>query len=234
MIVMLHHAIISITAGWTIFAMPPQSPPLSLLYNPIEANMDYYPLNTIAGAFSVAYMIFDFTTQVFWLKDFTPLGKQHIVHHFIATYIIVMGAIAGQHMPKLVHVAFICETSGIFLHIREIKGKNAWTGTYSTLNSLALLLSFTFFRVVIFLLCIISHWKMASLYDFAGSSSFHHFVYYSTLCLFLVIYGLNLFWYQLILKGAYRRLMAKDSDKYEQMYDQPEQLEQLNTAEQDA
>lgn len=215
MVVMFHHTTIALTACYTIFVMPPQSPPLRLLYSPIEANMDYYPINTIAGTFSVAYMLFDLTTQTLWLNDFSKLGKQHIVHHIIATYIIVMCALSGEHMPKLVHVAFICETSGVFLHIREIKGKDSWTGTFAFLNSLGLLLSFTFFRVIIFLLCIISHWKMASVYDFAGSSAFHKFSYYSTLTLFMVIYGLNLFWYQLIVKSAYRKILGnKQGDKF--------------------
>ena len=97
---------------------------MSVLISPTKENLDYYPFTSIATMFTIAYMIFDFSTQTFWLKDFSPLGKQHMCHHILATYIGLSGCIAGQHMPKLFVAALICELSSVFLFIREINGKH--------------------------------------------------------------------------------------------------------------
>jgi hypothetical protein len=97
---LFHHFAIVAVAIYVIFIMPPQSPPLSLLISPTKANLDYYPITSIAGMFTIGYMIFDFFTLVVWLKDFSPLGKQHMGHHVLSIYIVVVGCIAGEHMPK--------------------------------------------------------------------------------------------------------------------------------------
>ena len=160
--------------------------------------------------FTVGFMIFDFITNCFWLKDFTPLGKQYIAHHFIASLIVIMSSISGEHCPKLVVVTLLCEISGIFLMIRDVMGKNSWTGFWSHLNMGLFFVSYTLVRMVMFPFCIYSHIKLSTLYDFDNHTLFHRVSFWVTLILFICIYLLNVFWYSIILRTVSRVLFTSE------------------------
>jgi hypothetical protein len=191
----IHHFFIVLTAIYCIFIMPPQTPSMRLLWSPTAANLDYYPVTSMGGVFTISYMIFDFTTQVFWLKDFSPLGKQHIIHHTLAISMVVMSLLSGEHFPKMVMVALLSEFSAIFMFIREIKGKTSWKGIYNTINTSLFCLTFTLTRVILFPFMIYSHSKLVQMYDFGNHSLFHKASYWIIFVFFIMLYILNLFWY---------------------------------------
>ena len=90
---------------YTLFYMPPQTHPLGLLISQTKGNLDYYPINSHVLVFIMAYMVFDFNIQFFVIKNFTPLGKQHYVHHAVVLYISIYSLLMGMAMPKLTSLA---------------------------------------------------------------------------------------------------------------------------------
>ena len=192
--------------AYVLFFMPPQDSPLQLLVSPTSENLFYYPVTSIACVTTLGYLFVDLLVQVVLLKDTSPLGKQNIVHHLLTSVIIILCLLSGQDLPKLVNVALLCEVSGFFMHLREIKGKHTWKGVGFTINSVLFFLSFTLVRVLLFPLLIVSHVKCKQVYNFEAMSTFHRASYWVLLISFCSIYALNLFWYYLIWRTALRLL----------------------------
>lgn len=42
----IHHVIVSVAAIYTLFVLPPQSPPMSMIYSPNVKALEYYPFNS--------------------------------------------------------------------------------------------------------------------------------------------------------------------------------------------
>lgn len=118
-------------------------------------------------------------------------------------------------MPKLNVIVLLCELSTIFLHIREIKDKATWKGLFATLNTGIFFICYTMVRVVLFPFAIYAHFKLATLYEFNKTSSFHQFTYWFTLVFFFLIYMLNMFWYKIILKSVIKMVFPKPSDGFQ-------------------
>ena len=114
--------------------------------------------------FSFGYLTFDLVMQLFFYQDFSPLGIQNIVHHFVS-YVCYFAAMrGGRTMPLLTHLAMICEVSQVFLNIRNTIGKES-TGLFPLINNLVFFITYTLFRVVLFPWLIVCHFKSAKLYD---------------------------------------------------------------------
>lgn len=217
----MHHLLIVIVGVYTLFIIPPQDTFLELLIHPTEQDLDYYPITSLAAVFTVGYLCIDLFTHTVWLKDFSPLGKQNIFHHTLTSIIIMIGLFAGEGYPKLVIVCLLCEISGVFMHLREIKGKHTWRGLGYTINAICFFFSFTLVRIVMFPMIINSNIRMVSLYDFETHSTFHKFAFWLIFVSFISIYLLNLFWYYLILRTVQKILFpskVKD-DKQLKLYD---------------
>lgn len=138
-----------------------------MLVSPTVENLDYYPVSSIACVLTLGYLLIDLLIQLIILKDMSPLGKQNIIHHVLTSMIIILCLLSGQDLPKLVNVALLCELSGFFMYIRELKGKHTWKGLGFTINSVLFFLSFTLVRVLLFPLLIVSHLKCKTLYNFS-------------------------------------------------------------------
>jgi len=152
--------------------------------------------------FTMSYFCFDLVTMIFVLKDSNnSLGRQHIIHHFVGIFIGMLALLGGMQMPKLFSVAMICEFSQIFMNLRNIMGKNKWKGQIATCNQVAFFLSYTMFRVMLFPMLIYSNVKCSYLYDYENTTILHKFAFWFNTLMFLGIYLLNLFWYNLIVKG---------------------------------
>jgi hypothetical protein len=191
----VHHSCIALAAIYVLFIMPPEDPLMSILVSPSAKNLDYYPITSIAGMFTLAYMIFDFIGIAFWVEDRSPLGKQMYFHHFAITLITLNAIFAGEHFIKHVIAGLLCETSGISLNLRDIVGKKNWTGITNTINTAFFAIAFTLTRVFLFPMIIYSHLKLRNFYDYADHSAFHHYAFWANLIFFSAIYLLNLFWF---------------------------------------
>lgn len=109
-------------------------------------------------------------------------------------------------MPLVTHVAMGCEFSQIFLNLRNTIGKKA-TGLIPLVNNLCFLGSYTAFRMVLFPLLIVIHFKSTEHYDLWNrgeqrSTTFgHQACWVLLLSFFILVYLLNVYWYTLIIRG---------------------------------
>ena len=86
----------------------------------------------------------------------------------------------------------------MFLGYRTIMGKNA-EGGLAMINQFMFFLSYTVFRIIMWPFLMITMYKSKSIYDFASQSQFHQVGYYCIFVLTVSLYGLNWFWYKIIL-----------------------------------
>lgn len=107
----------------------------------------------------------------------------------------------------------LCEISNVFLNIREtILGKDA-TGIVPMINSALIFILFTLFRVLYFPLQLNGHFHTIFYYDVFGQSFFYIFTWIFALVIFFLVFLLNLYWYQFLLKGLHKLLFKSDSSK---------------------
>ena len=178
----------------------------------------YKPIFSHVVVFSFAYLVNDGFMQIFFYQDFSLLGQQNIVHHFVS-FVCYFCALKGGHsMPMLTHVAMTCELSQIFLNIRNVIGKES-TGLFPLINNLVFFFTYTLFRVILFPWLILAGYQSGKLYDLWNTnqpleatsgdhqiikrtSLFHQICWVTLLFFFVIVYILNLFWYSLIVRGV--------------------------------
>ena len=78
-------------------------------------------------AISLGYLIFDLTIIFKEIRDFSTLGIENIVHHFVAVIATFNACLVGSFNITAAAATTFTEISTIFLHIRYymIKSKNA-------------------------------------------------------------------------------------------------------------
>lgn len=174
----------------------------------------YKPIYSHMVVFSLAYIFFDLLMQLFLYQDFSPIGQQTLVHHFVSSVCYVCSLYGGSSLPMLTHVCMICEFSQIFLNIRNTMGKAA-TGLLPLINNLCFVLSYTVFRMILFPWIIVTFFWHARTYDLWNTGEMpvgegqikqvtpltHQVSWVVIMFFFILVYILNLFWFSLILKG---------------------------------
>lgn len=76
----------------------------------------FYP--TIVVIFSTGYIVFDLIIILFEIKDYSALGIQNIVHHFISILASSSCAFGGGPLSSAAGATVMTEISTIVLHIR--------------------------------------------------------------------------------------------------------------------
>ena len=80
-------------------------------------------------------------------------------------------------------------------------GKHQWKGPFATVNNLLFFVLYTINRVILFPFIIYSWLLSTQLYPFCESSIIHKLAYNYILIASIGMYLLNLYWYQIIVKG---------------------------------
>ena len=124
---------------------------------------------------------------------------------------VMCSLFGGHHLPMLAQVVFICELSIIFFNIREIMGKDG-KGIFPMINNLLFFATTTLTRVFMFFMLFVNHFKASKYYNFDKESSFHKAMFWIVFFIFLAIYGLNLFWYKILLNTTYKIIFSDKKD----------------------
>ena len=166
--------------------------------------------------FSLAYFIIEIIELKYYFKDTTKIGLQILVHHYLCIFVFLVCLFGGRDLPAISQTVMLCEISNVFLNIRDsILGKDA-TGLIATLNSAMIFITFTLFRVLYFPLQLNGHAHTIYYYDVFGQDWFHIFTWIFALLIFFLVFLLNLYWYQFLLKGLYKLIFGEDISKESQ------------------
>ena len=106
----------------------------------------------------------------------------------------------------------LCELSSIHLTIRELLGRKA-KGTFATANAIMLFVTFTIFRICYFPIQINAHLQTAKFHDPLKKSAIYIFAWYSSPVIFSLVFLLNCYWYQFLLKGVVKMFCPKKDAK---------------------
>ena len=68
--------------------------------------------------FSASFILFDLMIIFKEIRDFSPLGVQNIMHHFIAIFATFSALMVGAVYPLIAASTIFTEISTIVLHIR--------------------------------------------------------------------------------------------------------------------
>ena len=101
----------------------------------------------------------------------------------------------GYTMPLACHIVMVCEFSQIWLNIRNLIGKEA-QGLFPLVNSIVFFLAYTFLRIILFPICITCYlYGGFKYFDITSKSTVTQLNFFTVMVFFLLICGLNLFWY---------------------------------------
>merc|ERR1719327_303540 len=115
-------------------------------------------------------------------------------------------------MPALSQTVMLCELSSVHLIVRDLLGRKS-NGSLATTNSIMLFISFTLFRTLYFPLQINGHFSTAKYYALFKMSYIHITAWIISPIIFFMVFALNCWWYQFLLKGLYKMIYpqkAKD------------------------
>jgi hypothetical protein len=156
----------------------------------------------------LGYMTQNYIELRYMINDTDPTSMQLLAHHKMVIPGVFVGIWAGYSSPGISNVACLCEISAIFLNYRSMWSKDLMNDTLPSINNTIFFLSYLVFRVVMFPLCwycLIKNtqwtWHLQT-WDrkFGGVLG---------ITLYLIVIGLNLYWFALIVKGMKRMLEEK-------------------------
>ena len=141
---------------------------------------------------------------------------------------LLLAALGGGMIPKMVSISMLCETSQVFLNNRNIMGKEHWTGPIALINNLCFITFYTVTRIFMFPLLIWSWWQFTSAsgsgmaYDLGKSTVMHIFAYWFHLICFIPMYLLNVYWYKFILGGLIEAVTGKKNKSIDHLRSEKE------------
>ena len=186
--------------------------PLAVFYADPLTLRTYRPFYSHSLMFSLAYFFNEIWLMLFVFKWEGAYTMQSVAHHCVTIFAGFMVQMVGRALPMTSQCSFLCEFSMFFLGIRTIMGKNA-TGGLAMVNQFLFFLSYTVFRIVMWPFLMVTMYKSRFTYDFSKESTFHQVAYYGVFSLTIALYGLNWFWYQIILTNVGKVLGLVESKK---------------------
>lgn len=158
---------------------------------------------------SVAHFYFDLSIMLFYSRDFVramgrPLYKQMIFHHAASALAWPYALIRGKCVCFVAYF-IITEVSNIFLNVRWFFAEKDSSSALRAVIELAFFVTFTLVRILPIALAI---------YVVMHADWFHYIQLsnWLDLCLTtlaIVPFGLNLFWYSIILRSAHQKLCKR-------------------------
>jgi len=112
----LHAAFSACGAYWLIFKSCDSAD--QNIFTDSKCFNQFHPFAYELLAFSVGYITFDLIIILKEIQDFSALGMQNIMHHFIALTATVSGLLAGTFNPLVAAATTFTEVSTILLHVR--------------------------------------------------------------------------------------------------------------------
>lgn len=139
------------------------------------------------------------------ILDPNKLNEMSLIHHYLTSTLFICCLLTGYYNPGSATCCLLCEFSNIFLNFRDFFDKNARNEGYGLANELLFLVTFTYFRVILFPYLILRNfntvfaiWNLFSLFE----KLLHIFINLSGFSILL----LNYYWYSLMLKTVVKVL----------------------------
>lgn len=151
------------------------------------------------------YLIYDFIILFFYVGADDMLAIQTIGHHFIGTTGLFVGVKAGYGAPGIGNLSLMCELSTFFMNYRSMFPKDQINEFVPQMHQLLFFIAFTVFRMCLFPFGIYLFF-MTWYYSFDYVDSQKHICLGISTSLYIVMLILNIYWYQLILKGLLKML----------------------------
>uniref|UniRef100_A0A7S2BEH0 TLC domain-containing protein n=1 Tax=Octactis speculum TaxID=3111310 RepID=A0A7S2BEH0_9STRA len=162
-----------------------------------------------ALGFSLGHFLFDGTVMVIFKQEFdkamnSSLYNQMMVHHVLPLLMWPVACASNELVP-LVAYFMVTEVTNVILNFRWILQEMKATGLFKLLIDAGFLISYFVVRIVpipfIFYLAYVTDWGTY----YAHTDALR--LFFGIFCIVPVL--LNLFWFNLVLKGAMKTLKGK-------------------------
>lgn len=99
---------------------------------------------------TTGYLSYDFFVQKYLVKDFSPLGKQILMHHIMGPVGFMIGLNAGYGTAGVAMCSLLVEVSTIFLNYKAILRKRENDAPLGVVNQLCFFTTYTIFRMILY------------------------------------------------------------------------------------
>lgn len=155
--------------------------------------------------FVCSFLTFDFICVKFLYNERNKLLEQYLMHHIMSVVGFGSSFFAGFAQPGICNTVLLCETSSIFLNYKDMFDKKSKDAPLAQLNQLCFFITYTIFRMATWPMMIYLTYKDTFLHW--DDRMFYQKVFAVSACIQCVcVYGLNCYWYMLVLKGL-KKLM---------------------------
>ncbi|CDW83784.1 UNKNOWN [Stylonychia lemnae] len=186
------------------------------LFNDQECIRNPKNYHQFAAMITISYLVFDFSLQLFLIRDYSTLSIQTYIHHIFGTLGFYLALI--ENTVSLTAAIFnqATEISTGFLNLRQLFFFHKMKETvYFRINSYIFAATFILGRMPIQLICTynVFPWIVEKIQSMGKTD-----VYYNSMILFMVfsqIVGLilNFYWSNLILAGLVRTIKGDNKTK---------------------
>lgn len=83
---------------------------------------------------SMGFMTVEFLIVIFGVEKLSPLNKQTLMHHIMATSGYTLSLFAGYGYPGVANASLVCEYSSIFLNYKDMFTKETRNSTLGQIN----------------------------------------------------------------------------------------------------
>lgn len=162
-----------------------------------------------SNAVAMSILLSDLVVQIIFVRDFTSSAAvQNYLHHFLSIVGAASGIFFGRFYGTVSNVTMVTEVTTTFVNIRWILYYHELTDSnFYFCNGLVLMGTFFLARVCFMSYMVFMVVIPASLYtDFSKDPELvTTLAHFSSFC-YLVLYGLNLFWFRKIVLGALKQI----------------------------